>query len=441
MNKMKKTLYILLATLLTGTAAYAQEETPSHFKLYGFVRNYFTADTREVNAGTHELYFYMPKDVNMQDGVDINSGFNWRYLSLTTRLGLDISGYKFGSMNVSGKVEADFYSLSGTSLSAIVPQLRLRQAFIKLTFDESPLALTFGQTWHPMAADLPHMTNLESGAPFNPFSRTPQLTADLKAGAFTFTASLLYLNHFLPTGPDGKSVNYYKYGFPEAYLGVAFSPSKAFVLKAGVDMVNSKPVGYEGYNNAAPETTLRGYSMDKRMVKANGILTAISPFAFFQVTSGLFQLKGKTILAQSGEQWNLLSGYGVSAYDAASHTYTYTPMRDWASFLSFQYGKKFQVMAMAGYMKQLGTTADLMLNDAGAPAYLWMNTAGDTKIQQAFRVTPTLAWNIGKLTLSVEYNLTAAEFGRGTRNARGMYTGAPEWVMNHRFIFMTKFNL
>ena len=435
---MKKYIMVL-AAILVGSTAFAQEEKPAHFKLYGFIRNYVITDTREVNAGTNDLFMYMPKDRNMQDGIDLNDGFNWRYLSLTTRLGLDVSAYKFGTMNLSGKVEADFYSLSGTTASAIIPQLRLRQAFVKLSWDDNPLTLTLGQAWHPMGADLPHITNLESGAPFNPFNRSPQLTLDCKAGDFTFTASMLYLNHFLPTGPDGKSTVYYKYGFPEAYLGVTFKKG-AVVAKAGVDIVNSKPIGYVGYNKNSDGTydetkLVRGYTMDKKVSKASGILTAVSPFVFFQYTKGLFQLRAKAILAQSGEHMNLLSGYGVASLDDVNYVYTYTPMQDLASFLSFQYGKKVQVMSTFAYFKQLGTTKDLV-----DPAkLLWINTAADTKIQQAFRVTPTVAWNIGKFTVSLEYDLTAAAFGRGSRNLRGMYDGTPEWIMNHRLICMTKF--
>ena len=418
---MKKLFAIASALLLCGSTAFAQEEKPAHFKLYGFIRNYVTADTREVNAGTQDLFFYMPKDKNMQGDVDLNAGFNWRYLSLTTRLGLDVSAYKFGRMNLSGKVEADFYSLSGTGASAIIPQLRLRQAFVKLTWDESPLALTLGQAWHPMGVDLPHITNLESGAPFNPFNRSPQVTLDYTAGDFTFTASVLYLNHFLPTGPNGKSTEYYKYGLPELYLGAAYKSGK-FLAKLGFDMVNMRP-----YRTVADNGTT---------VKAKGLLSTITPFLFLQYTDGKFQLRAKTIFAQAGEHMNLLSGYGVASYDAATHTYTYTPMQDWASFVSFQYGKKTQLMCTLGYFKQFGTTRDL-LDPVGE---FWMNTAADTKIQQAFRATPTIAWNIGKFTVSLEYNLTAAQFGRGNRNARGMYDGTPEWVLNHRFICMTKFN-
>ena len=418
---MKKLFVVALAALLTGSAAFAQEEKPAHFKLYGFIRNYMVADSRAVNAGTEDLYFYMPKGKDMTNGFDANAGFNWRFVSLTTRLGLDVSGYKWGAMGVSGKVEADFYALSGST-----PILRLRQAFMKLTWDNSPVALTIGQAWHPMAADMPHMNNLETGAPFNPFNRSPQLTMDLALGSgFSLTASLLYLNHYLPTGPAGKSKDYYKYGMPEAYLGFTYKSSQ-FLAKVGVDAVNMRPYrtikDWRVQDSASPAT-----------IEVKSFLSTFSPFLFAQYTNGKFQLRAKSILAQAGEHMNLLSGYGVHSFNSDG-TITYTPMQDWASFVSFSYGKRFQVMCMLGYMKQLGTTKDLADNQ------LWLNTAADTKIQRAFRATPTVAWNLGKFTVSLEYNLTAAEFGSGNRNARGMFTGSSEWILNHRFICMTKFN-
>ena len=417
---MKKYIAILFLAV-TGLVAHAQE-SPAKFKLYGFIRNYAVADTRAVNAGTEDLYFYMPKAVSMTDGFDQNAGFNWRFVSLTTRLGLDVSGYKFGNLGVSGKVEADFYNLSGS-----VAILRLRQAFMKLTWDESPVTLTIGQAWHPMAADMPHMNNLETGAPFNPFNRSPQLTADVKLGDnLTFTASLLYLNHYLPTGPGNKSKDYYKYGLPELYMGLSYKDG-GFLGRVGLDMTNIRPYRTHADWRVADALT-------PPTIEVKSLMTTFSPFFYAQYTEGLFQVKAKSILAQSGEHMNLLSGYGVHSFNNDG-TISYTPMQDWASFLSFSYGKKFQVMAMLGYMKQLGTTADLTDNQ------LWMNTSADVHIQQALRATPTVAWNIGKFTVSLEYNLTAAEFGTGTRNERGMFTGTPEWVLNHRFICMTKFNL
>ncbi len=426
---MKKTILISLAALLIGSAAFAQEEKPAHFKFYGFIRNYLSADSRAVNAGTEDQFFYMPKGISMKDGYDQNAGFNWRFVSLTTRLGLDISGYKWGAMSVSGKVETDFYSLNGS-----VPVLRLRQAFMKLNWDNCPVSLTIGQAWHPMAADMPHMNNLETGAPFNPFNRSPQFSADVNLGSgFSLTASLLYLNHYLPTGPAGKSKDYYKYGLPEFYLGVNYKAGK-FVAKAGLDVVNMRP-----YRTITDWRVLDGGG---KTIEVKSLLTTFSPFVFFQYTNGLFQLRAKSILAQAGEHLNLLSGYGVHSFNDDG-TIEYTPMQDWASFVSFSYGKKFQVMAMLGYMQQLGTTKELADNR------LWMNNSADERIQRAFRATPTVAWNLGKFTVSLEYNLTAARFGcEGPRDSRGMLElpapgapdGAPQWVLNHRFICMTKFN-
>ena len=427
---MKKGIIIIAAALLSVSSAFAQEEKPAHFKLYGFIRNYLTADSRAVSAGTEDLYFYMPKghdykNAFLTDGkFDANDGFNWRFVSLTTRLGLDVSGYKWGTMGISGKVEADFYYLSGST-----PTLRLRQAFVKLNWDNSPVSLTIGQSWHPMAADMPHMNNLETGAPFNPFNRSPQLTADVNLGSgFSLTASLMYLNHYLPTGPAGKSKDYYKYGLPEAYLGFTYK-NNHFTGKVGLDMVNMRP-----YRTVDAHWV----NTPDAMAKVKGMLTTFSPFVFVQYTNGMFQLRAKSILAQSGEHMNLLSGYGVATFDpiGLEANIKYTPMQDWASFVSFQYGKKFQVMAMLGYMKQLGTTKDLY----DATNMFWMNNSADVHIQQAFRATPTVAWNLGKFTVSLEYNLTAAEFGSGARNMRGMFTGDKEWILNHRFICMTKFN-
>ena len=106
--------------------------------------------------------------------------------------------------------------------------------------------------------------------------------------------------------------------------------------------------------------------------------------------------------------------------------------------------KKWRDAGLLGYMKQLGTTKDLTDNQ------LWLNSAADTKIQQAFRATPTVAWNLGKFTVSLEYNLTAAEIGNSkaagysadaARGARGLFAaGDTHWLLNHRFICMTKFN-
>lgn len=423
--------------MVSSLAAFAQEETPAKLKFYGFVRNYTVLDSREMNGGTHDLFLYMPKDeLITEGGEDLNDGFNWKSIALTSRLGIDIKGYKIGDLSMTGKIETDFYSLSGTSSSATIAQLRLRHAYVTLGKDLShdwKYSLTIGQTWHPIAANLAHTTNLECGAPFNPFNRSPQVQLNFAKYGWTLTGSLLYLSQYLPMDMQGmvsegayvqagsKSVNPYKYGFPEVYLGASYQ-SKHILLKAGVSEATMKPI--------RSETTSTGETY-----KVNGYLFAPVAFVFGQYTNGSFQLRGKTTLNCGASQLNMLSGYAVASYDQYNHTYEYTPMRTLASWLSFQYGKKVQLMCMVGYMADLGTS-DYML-----PGTLLLNTAAATNIRQAARVTPTVVWNIGKLALSLECDITQAQFGNkdATLDDYGMYSDY-HWICGVRVINMVKYS-
>ena len=439
---MKKRFYtLLLASLasVAGGVVFAQDEDPAQFKLYGFIRNYMAFDTHEVNAGTQDLYFYMPKDRRLaEDGRDLAEVPTFRMLALTTRLGLNVSGYRIGEMKVSGAVEGDFYCMSGS-----VATFRLRQAYIGMLWDNlelGDLLVNVGQTWHPMAADMPHMTNLETGAPFNPFNRSPQIMAHWTVGKFTWTGGILYPMQYLPTGPNGKSADYNKYGLiPEVYLGVSLK-NRGFLGRVGVDIFSIKPRwNAPVITKATVEDGERILNYDVKNTKElQTRLFAFSPFVYMQYTHGKFQLKAKSILAQAGEHMNLLSGYGAT-YDWNRMQLTYTPMQDWASFISFQYGKKWQFLCMAGYMQRLGTTKAIFASDNANVQSLWLNTSADTRIQQAFRATPTLAYNLGKLTFSLEYNCTGAFFGDGNYNRGGLYQ-AGHWVLNHRVEQMVKFN-
>ena len=150
---MKRVYLILSAVLLsfcTLNAAAAEKEQKAepknNFKLYGFIRNYFVFDSRESVSGTGDLFYYLPKDVNMKDGIDINDQSSFRYLSLTSRLGVDVSGYQIGNVHFGAKIEGDFYSGLSNSSNASVSEYfpgnskisgtataRLRQAYATVT--------------------------------------------------------------------------------------------------------------------------------------------------------------------------------------------------------------------------------------------------------------------------------------------------------------------
>ena len=241
-----------------------------HFKPYGFIRNYFTFDSRESMSGTGDLYNYQPYDEawNQAEGEqymtgvarqDLNAVSTFRFLSLTTRVGVNIVGYKWRNTEFGAKIEADFYAGLSTKVYhpvTGVAQFRLRQAYVTLGWDSLPMLngkdfarvdLTIGQTWHPMAADLCDVISLASGAPFGPFNRSPQVKMDARLGKYvTITGSLLWQMQYCSVGPSTTGASIQAADFimysktPEAYLGLSVH-TNGFLLRAGADVLSIKP--------------------------------------------------------------------------------------------------------------------------------------------------------------------------------------------------------
>lgn len=454
---MKRILICGLLSLTCMSALQAQEtkkenvkdNISNHFKPYGFIRNYFSVDTRENVAGTGDLFNYLPKD-NLWNqteaeaaasGVqreDLNAQTTMRFLSLTTRLGLDIKDYRWKKTSFGGKIEADFYAgLTGSTGTA---QMRLRQAYMTLTWDSlrmsgdalSRVNLLLGQTWHPMAADMPDVISLNTGAPFNPFSRTPQVKMDARLGKyFTLTASALWQMQYTSTGPEGASANYIKYAYtPECYLGLSYHPNANVLLRAGVDLLSIAP-RHTGsvLNNQGQEVK----------VKVSDRITTFSPFLYLQYKHKDFSLKAKTIYAQAGEHMNLNGGYGISRINQDG-SWEYTPTRNSSSWVSLTYGKQVKGILFAGYVRNFGTKDALATNAAGDIQGFYFSKNSFTNINRLWRLSPTVLFTWGKFQLGAEYEITSAQYGKNLKASNGLAETNLHWVTNHKVQIMTKFN-
>ena len=422
---MKRTVISLLLLVLCGSA-FAQDKVGT-LKPYGFVRNYFAFDTRESVAGTEDFFFYVPKDVNItSDGTDLNEQPTFRFAALTTRLGVDLVGFEYEGFKIGGKIETDFYSgVSGVTGTA---QLRLRQAFA--TIGKNDWQVPAGQTWHPMAADMPDVFSLNTGAPFGPFSRTPQVKLDWKvADGISFTGAAIWQMQYTSAGPAGASANYIKYGcIPELYFGVSYS-DKGFTGRIGVDMLSIKPRWNDGTK------------------KVSDRITTVSPFVYAQYKKNLFSVKVKSIFAQAGEHFNLNGGYGVSGVNADG-SYEYTPTRNSSTWVSLAYGKKTQWILFGGYVRNFGTIEDLYGGDGDiAPAaILFFSKNSFSNMNRMWRLTPTIIRNIGKFAIGIEYEVTSVQYG-DYKNVNGVkYLGKNglaednlHWVTNNRVQALMKF--
>ena len=438
-----------------------------HYKPYGFIRNYFTFDSRESISGTGDLYNYQPKDENWNQteaqatvsGVerqDLNAVSTFRFLSLTTRVGLNIVGYQWRGTEFGGKIEADFYAgMNGvgtqTHKLSGAAQFRLRQAYLTLGWDSlrmndkdyARVDLLLGQTWHPMAIDLSDVIALNSGAPFGPFSRTPQVKMDARLGRYvTLTGALIWQMQYNSTGPDGQSAEYIAYSkTPEAYLGLSFH-TDGFLMRAGADVLSISP-RHTGSVLAADGVT-------QVAVKVSDRITTASPFLYLQYRKGEFSIKAKTIFAEAGEHMNLNGGYGVKKVNADG-SWEYTPTRNSSSWISLVYGgrvgkqedkhpQKLQGILFAGYIRNFGTKEALVdVNGDGKIGKEEFFIPRADNMNQMYRLSPTILWTIGKFQLGCEYEITSVQYGKNL-GFDGLAKDDLHWVTNHRVQLMTKYN-
>ena len=461
---MRRLILIISSALLVFSAYNAsaadkeqKSEPKNNFKLYGFIRNYFIYDSRESVSGTGDLFYYLPKDVSMNASgtEDLNAASSFRFLALTSRLGVDVSGYSVGRAHFGAKIEGDFYSglsnssnenagtyFPGNSKISGTATARLRQAYATVTWkglgkeENNSVALKAGQAWHPMAADFPHLFSLEVGAPFGPFSRTPLVQMDADFGKhLTLSAAGIWQMQYNSAGPVGASPIYMKYGkTPELYAAIAYK-AKGFLLRAGVDVLSIKPRYY-----GTKTITVDGADKTDKF-RVSDRKTSVLWYLYTQYSYKKFAVKAKTTFGEGGEHMNLMSGYAKIG-ENSDGSWNYASLRNSSSWVSMSYGKKWQGVLFLGYVKNLGLADAVSAPLAKADVYFCGN--GFSNLNQMYRINPQVIYNIGKMNIGLEYQWTAVQYGDYDQgkylNAHALADKNLHWVGNNRVNVMVKYN-
>ena len=417
-----KKIFVAIAFAALSLSALAQESKPS-VEIHGFIRNFYAFDSRKMIGLTEDFFTYVPYDKQLAANEDDINGYpNFRFAALTSRLWVEVKGYEVEGWKVGARVEGDFYNGLGTDKVTGTANFRLRQAFVTLA--KKDWTFKAGQSWHPMAADMPDVFSLNTGAPFGPFSRTPLTQVDYKlTDEISLTGAALWQMQYCSNGPEGKSASYIKYGnTPEIYLGANYK-ADGLTVRLGINMLSIKPVYYDAL----------GYRTDR--------ITTFTPFFYTQYAKDLFSVKFKTVFAEAGDHLNLNGGYGVKKV-LDDGNMEYTPTRNSSSWVSLCYGKKVQAILFAGYVKNFGTKEALAANAAGKPEGFWFSGNSFDNMNQMARVTPTFIYNLGKVALGLEYEMTTVQYGdkaQGINLATGLYDKGLHWVTNHRVQGLVKF--
>lgn len=410
-----KRLFLLAALACITLSGFSQIKVADlvNIKLYGFVRNYACYDNRESYTSNSEQFYYMPMDWNKDIyGDDINEKSNMMLLSITTRLGLNISGPEFLGAQTSAKIEADFAGF-GTSNTVF----RIRQAYTKMAWEKHDVLV--GQAWHPMMGDMmPDVFTLETGAPFTPFSRSPQLRYNYHIKDVTLTATALYQYQYTSPGPDGSKFDYARDAVvPEIYLQAMYK-GKKFQAGAGVDILTLKP---------------RSQAItDEGPVKVSESIVSVSPTLFASYKSGNFGIKGRLTYAENAGHLSMISGYGVSKIKANGEQ-EYSPLRSIAGWMNITYKQNLKkghltYCLFAGYTKNLGSHDELL-----AGPYI----RGQKNAGYIWRIAPSVLYTHNAMQIGIEYNPTTVGYGTADNKYK---VEDMHRVTNHRICAMLKYN-
>ena len=443
---------IFLANLLVLMAlmGYAQGEKAVKAEVYGFVRNYFTYDSRSCVQSNEGLFNMLPNDIKpgANPDEDLNAIPSVRFLSITTRFGVNVTGPEIWGAKSSAKFESDFCGASSSSAF----NLRIRQAFTKLAWENSDLLV--GQTWHPMSGDLmPEVFSLATGAPFNPFNRSPQVRYNYSPlKALTFTASALYQFQYGSVGLDGKTSNTYSRNalVPELFLGMT---AKGKHLSGGFG-VNASTI--------APRVVANDRLVNER-------LTSYSAMAFGSLKVADLSVRAKAVYGQNTSHMQQPTGFGVVEI-LDNGAYAYEPMQLGSAWLTMMYGKKLRYGFFAGWMKNYGSAGEDFItngvvgqNKDGSDIYMVevdkkipnsafvsrnnIDYAKNTGMERAYRFSPIVTYKVENMQIGLEYEHTAVAYGNYKLNMNEYpknYTdgtvGDTHWVANHRICVMVKYD-
>ncbi len=298
---MKKIIFISI--ILLPLLGLSQDEKNFGIKFSGFVKTDIFFDSRQtVDVRDGHFLLYPKNELLDINGDDINAKTKFNMLSIQTRLKGTITGPDVFGAKTSGVIEGAFFGNIGTDINGF----RLRHAFVKLSWEKSELLV--GQYWHPMfvTSCFPGTVSFNTGVPFQPFARNPQLRFTKKFGKINLIGTALTQIDFVDNGPLLPSTRYIiNSGMPELNLRIEYTSENIF-FGAGVNYKNLLP-------RLQVESTSISYP-DGIRIKTNQRVAGTSYFAYFKIKTNPVTIKLYGVSGQLMTSMTMLGGYAEHEY-------------------------------------------------------------------------------------------------------------------------------
>jgi hypothetical protein len=385
MTRSYLTLFLLGVNIFV---VFSQENDPARgIKFTGFIKNDIFYDTRQSCAsnGLREGHFYLYPDNKLYDiaGNDINDNPAFNMLSIQSRIKGDITGPEAFGAKTSGLIEAEFFGTNESDLNGF----RLRHAYVKLDW-ESTSILT-GQFWHPMfpVESFPGTISFNTGAPFTPFSRNPQIRITQKFGEISFILTAWAQRDFTSPGPDGNCNKYLRNsGLPGFDLQVRIPAGDAVAGWAGID-----------YKKICPELRTAVNSV------TDVCIGSFSAYANIKIKTTPLNISFMGVFGQNTSDLMMIGGYAISEITNIDFQLKkYTNLNTGNLWMDIgTNGKKITFGFFTGYSKNLGAGDRIIGTVYGR----------GNDIDHLFRMAPRITFTDGKFSFAGEVESTTAAYG------------------------------
>jgi hypothetical protein len=398
-----KMLNCLLVLLLFQTAASAQVEDKIDVKFSGYLKTDFIYDSRAtISAREGHFLLYPAPELMDTKGNDINDNSNFNSLAIQSRLKGVVTGPEVLDAKATGVVEGAFFGHSNNDINGF----RLRHAFIKLKWQSSSVII--GQYWNPFFIPevYPGVVSFNSGVPFQPFSRNPQIRFTKFFGNTGVSITAASQRDFASNGPNGPGSQYLRNSSVPILNAQVKHVAKNFVIGAGGNFKVLKPRLATANNYKSDET-----------------VSSIAGLAFAKYAQDLFTVKLEGTYGQNMYDLLMLGGYGVSSVDpvTAEEKYANTDVASvWTEFI---YGTELQAAIFAGYTTNLGADKDINTNQLYARG---------SNVDYLYRISPRVQYTFKQIRFALEFEYTTAAYGAPDNKAK---VNDSSEISNHRLLF------
>lgn len=402
-TQMKKNFTIIFILFAFNINAKGYNKKVPKIKFSGFIKYELFADTRQtVNAREGLVPLYPANILHDGNGNDVNASNSFNMLSIHSRVGFSISGPMLLGAESAGLMEADFYGNENENFSDL-NGLRLFNAYMTLNWGTTEL-LT-GQFWHPMSIPgfFPSTVSFNTGAPFHPMARNPQIRLVQLIGRFKFIGCLFSQRDFTGTGPDGPGSQYLRNsGIPNIHFQVQCgADSSKFTVGAGID-----------YKKIVPE--LYTVNDESKIFSTQNSLVGMSYMAFLRLKTSISTLKMQAVYSQNAYDILMLGGYATKKItNIQTGEKVFSNLNTASIWSDFQTnGEKFHAGLFCGYSKNMGSGEEIE-----GSSY-----ARGADIDNLYRISPRIVYTTGPLAISLEGEYTTVYYGEENGNMKGGVT-------------------